>query len=379
MVKMSVTRTAPTALKLSEQTTSAIKSIQILKTGAFFTDKYGKFEITKKMLDEMVRNFQTGVRGIVPALDYAHEVDGVAAGWFKGLEVKDVNGEQQLWADIELTPVGQKSLSDKEYGYISADFDEKYRDNEDNKNYGCVLLGAALTNRPVIKRMAAAIQLSEKNDAISEKIALLIKEGKDPEQAKAIAYSMFEQGKLSEDNTMLEQKLAEVEKKLGEYKKLEELMGVEGPEALMKAVGDMKGKKEEEVKEVGEVKKELADLKVKEEGVQKELSELRSKLELKDKEIDFNKMLSEGKVVEAQREAFVSGDIKKFSELAMPMKTKEEGTGHQPADKNEDVDDEILKAAKKLSEEKKVSIKEAISEVLRTNKQLAEKRAAQIG
>ena len=163
-----------------------LRKMQILRTGAFTDPRYGTFPITSKMLDEMVKNFSEGVRGVIPSLDYKHESDDVAAGWFHKLYTKQDGNDTELWAEIEMTPRGEKTLSDKEFGYISADFDSDYCDNETGAKHGCVLLGAGLTNRPVIKRMESVIELSEKpyqfaadkTDPVSEKIKKLIKEGK---------------------------------------------------------------------------------------------------------------------------------------------------------------------------------------------------------
>jgi hypothetical protein len=66
-----------------------VRSMQILRTGEFSDPRYSRFEISKTMLADMVKNFSEGVRGVIPALDYKHESDDVAAGWFKALYLKD--------------------------------------------------------------------------------------------------------------------------------------------------------------------------------------------------------------------------------------------------------------------------------------------------
>lgn len=347
-----------------------IRSMQILRTGAFSDPRYGRFEITKDMLSQMVANFSEGVRGVIPALDYKHESDDVAAGWFKRLWLSDEGNE--LWADIEMTPKGEKILGDKEFGYVSADFDTEYQDNESLKKFGCVLLGAGLTNRPVIKRMESVIQLAEKDkDPVGEKISKLVKEGYPQDQAVAIALEMERKGKLSEGEQRMEEKMKEMEAKLsemeaklaesekmcGEYKKkLEEMEGMKKPEGEMMPEEDKK-----------EIEIELASAK-------KELAEAKSKLALNEKTAEFSKLLSEGKAVEAQREAFISGDMKEFIAKSTPVKLAEQGhSATPPVESEKDPQEEILAQAKKLSEEKKISLKEAISAVLKINPKLAEK------
>jgi phage I-like protein len=341
-------RTPGSILQLSEASSQdngpIIREMQILKTGRFYDPRYKWFEVSEKILSEMIKNFQEGVRGIVPALDYAHDSEGAAAGWIKELFLKDGDkGQKELWGKVELTPRGQKTLADKEFGYISADFDDSYQDNETGKKHGAVLLGAALTNRPVIKKMDAVIQLSEEKDN---------KNGG------------------SMDPKDMEKKLMDAEKQLGDYKKLMEDNGVDSVEGLMKMIADLKAKvegmKPSEV-ELGDMKKELSEMKTKN-------SDLEKKIQLSEKETEFTKLLTEGKVVAAQREAFIEGNVVKFAELSQVVKTQEQGHGgaSSPA---ADVEEEILKEAMKLSEEKKLSMKDAISEVLLTNKSLSEKRA----
>lgn len=354
-----------------------IRSMQILRTGEFSDPRYSRFEISKAMLADMVKNFSEGVRGVIPALDYKHESDDVAAGWFKALYLKDDGNE--LWADIEMTPKGEKILADKEFGYVSADFDTEYQDNETLKKFGCVLLGAGLTNRPVIKRMESVIQLAEKEkDPVSEKISKLVGEGYPQEQAVAIALDMERKGKLSEGEQQMEEKMKEMEAKLaemaaklaesekmcGEYKaKLADMEAMKKPEGEMKPEGAMMPEGEDEDK----IEIELA-------AAKKELAEVKGKLNLAEKTSEFSVLLSEGKACEAQREAFIAGDMKAFIEKAVPVKLAEAGhAAKPPVEDSKEPEEEVLSLAKKLSEEKKLSMKEAISQVLKNNNKLAEK------
>ena len=356
-----------------------LRKMQIIRAGTFTDPRYGVFDITPKMLQEMVDNFTTGVRGIIPALDYKHDSDDIAAGWFKSLYLSEDGKE--LWAEIEMTPKGEKVLADKEFGYVSADLDTAYIDNETQKEFGCVLLGAGLTNRPVIKRMEPVIQLSEKEkDPVQEKIKKLVKEGKPQDQAVAIALEMQRQGKLSEGEGMTEEekkKMADMEAKLAGYKKLEEEMQCADSEAMMQKVLEMKKKLEPakdpaapEQQPEKEVEVEMKEL----EEAKKELSELKAKMSLAEKTTEFESLMKEGKAVEAQRESFLKGDMKEFIAKAQPIKLAEEGSAAVPADSTkDDAEDKILEKAKKLSEEKKISMKEAISQVLKTETKLAEK------
>lgn len=314
---------------------SNIKSIQVCRAGTFKDERYGKFTITRQMLSEMIENFNDKVRGIIPALDYKHESDDIAAGWFKKLYLKG----DELWADVEMTPNGSRVLSDKEFGYVSAEFDTNYIDNETGKKHGCVLLGAGLTNRPVIKRMTPVITLSEKQEQ-----------------------------KLSEKENAME--LEEMKKKLAEY----EAKCAEYEKKMSEMEEKMKGMIE---KPIEEIKDEKPEVEIELANVKKELAEAKEKIQLAEKTSEFSKLLSEGKAVEAQRDAFIKGDMNEFISKAVPIKLSEQGSSAIPAEEgqmsSDEAEEKVLSEAKKLSEEKQISMKDAIAEVLKNNKKLAEK------
>jgi hypothetical protein len=63
-------------------------------------------------------------------------------------------------------------------------------------------------------------------------------------------------------------------------------------------------------------------------------------------------MLSDGKAVPAQREAFLEGNLVKFAELAQPLNLKDKGTSEAPsAISTDDYDSKVLKLADKLQTE----------------------------
>ena len=54
---------------------------------------------------------------------------------------------------MEWTPFGVQSVKQRGFTYLSAEYHEAWTDNEKKQQHGCVLLGAGLTNRPVISRL----------------------------------------------------------------------------------------------------------------------------------------------------------------------------------------------------------------------------------
>lgn len=285
--------------------------VEILRVGNYDHPYYGKFEISHAHLDSFVTNFHNNVRRIDLAVDYDHETRE-AAGWFKDV----VKRENSVWGVIDWTPNGAKSLTDKEFRYISADFDMNYIDNESKTEYGPTLYGAALTNRPFVKGMAPTVELKENtNGGNSMNLEELKKENE----------------KLLSEKTTALKELETLKVELSDIKKINETMS-----------------------------KEVEDLKA-------ENVRLSEEQKLSKKEAEFEKMLSEGKAVPAQKEAFLKGDLDAFISLSQSVNFKESGTGEDPPVTGDD-DKANIEAARKLSEEKGIPLHDAISEVLRSKK-----------
>ena len=141
------------AKSLGEVTT---RWVTITRTGKFTDPRYGEFEITREMLLSMVKNFDGNVYGQKIVLDVSHNASNGAAGFFRQLAV-DGN---KLRGQVEFTEYGLDAVKKKGFIYLSAEFMENFIDNEKRKEHGPTLLGAALTTRPVIKRLDP-VQLSE--------------------------------------------------------------------------------------------------------------------------------------------------------------------------------------------------------------------------
>lgn len=130
--------------------------VTLTRTGKFYDPRYGDFEITPVMLAQMVGNFEKGVFGQTVKIDVAHKhSDGAAATVLK-LAVEG----GKLRALLDWTPFGIEAVKTRGFTYLSAEFHEDWADNETKQKHGCVLLGAGLTIRPVIKHLDA-VQLAE--------------------------------------------------------------------------------------------------------------------------------------------------------------------------------------------------------------------------
>ncbi len=134
--------------------------IMILPEGEFEHPKWGKLDLTRRTLDEMVQNFNERARGIDIALDYDHKAssgDSRAPGWIEAMEVRPAKAGAPagLWAKVRWTPIGLQDIKDQIYRYVSAEFKEDYEDNVSGDKHHNVIIGATLTNRPFMKQMPA--------------------------------------------------------------------------------------------------------------------------------------------------------------------------------------------------------------------------------
>jgi len=141
-------------IELAEGKTTS--TVTITRTGSFTDPRYGRFEITRDMLLSMVKNFKAGAYGQDIFIDVDHKPTNGAAGKLLSLSVEG----NRLRAEVEWTHYGIESIKDKGYQYLSAEYTENFTDNEAGQQHGPVLLGAALTVRPVIKHLDP-VRLSE--------------------------------------------------------------------------------------------------------------------------------------------------------------------------------------------------------------------------
>jgi len=293
--------------------------VQLLRTGVFSHPDFGEFTIDTQMLNSMVQNWNEEVRGIDIPIDYAHRSDLEAAGWVQGLTLKENEGKTELWAIVDWTPAGIKRLAEKEYRYLSADFTLDYQDNETLKKFGPTLLGAGLTNRPFVKNMQPAVTLDER-------------EGKN-------------------DMTL---------------------------EALQKQIADMEAKNKELSEKLltfqnADYEKKLSEKDAELKKVQEQVASLIAEKATSEKEREFEKLLSEGGAVPAQKEAYMAGDVVKFAQLSKPTNKSEDGNAGNASKKSEDYDSEVVKLAEeKCAKDKSIGFGTAIGLVLSENPKLAE-------
>jgi phage I-like protein len=221
--------------------------------------------------------------------------------------------DSQLWAAVSWTKAGKEKVEGREYRYLSAEFSTDYTDSESGKRFGPTLFGAGLTNRPFIKNMAPAVELREQEQSRKD---------------------------------------------------------LKMEEELKKEIASLK----EQLAALEATNKELAETKVKlEDDLKKSLSEK----ETAEKESQFTKLLSEGKLVPAQKDAFMKGDVMGIIQNAAQVNLSEQGSssaGPKEVKEEKDVEDELTEIATKLLSEKKAdTMSQAIKLALSENDELAKK------
>lgn len=372
-------------LQLDEPIGNKSKRVQLAKTGAFNHSVYGKFSILLTDLEKMRSGLENDIRRqkidnkpVLP-FDYKHDEADVAAGWIERLYIdKDENGIDSLFGEVEWTPIAAQKIRDKEFKFVSPSIQRNYKDAETGKKYDIVLKGATLTNIPFLRDMEAIHLLSEADQKL---FMPLYKSGNGPGKP------------IIGGDTMSKEKIVELMKPMSPDNKKKVLTELSTEMGIDLCNDNKKTKKLAEDLEEARAKLKLSEEKIKvfekkAEGsddleerlmlseskntdLNKKLETLITDIATEKKGREFDQMLAEGKVCEAQRKPFVEGNIIEFAANAEAINLYEKGSG-SGIDEIGDAQDKILKLAeKKQSENEGIDLSEAISEVLAENKNLA--------
>jgi hypothetical protein len=169
--------------------------VTVTRTGTFTDPRYGRFDITPAMLAQMVANFDARVLGQEVFFDVAHQPNDGAAARVLRLAVEGT----KLRALVEWTAFGTDAVRNRGFAYLSAEYHENWLDNERGNPHGCVLLGAGLTTRPVIKNLDR-VALSQADADDDAKLAIhpnLLKHLEQPDMEKhleALRKKLLSQG-----------------------------------------------------------------------------------------------------------------------------------------------------------------------------------------
>jgi hypothetical protein len=130
----------------------------------------------------------------------------------------------------------------------------------------------------------------------------------------------------------------------------------------------------EEAKKLAETKanKEASEVK----KLSDEVKKLSDDLAKKEKDNKFTVMLTEGKVVEAQREAYMNGDMVKFAENAVSVNLSEQGSGSDEGTESDVAEKKLNELAETKVKDEGVNFAEAYKSVVKANPELYKKLSA---
>lgn len=115
----------------------------LLPVGEFYDKRYGQISITQSEIQQMADNFGKCPSYEVP-VKIGHSDGAKSPGKVIGVNAKPEGLEITMLVDDETA----QAINDKQYRYMSAEFDEDYHDKKTGDKVGAVLLGAALVNQP---------------------------------------------------------------------------------------------------------------------------------------------------------------------------------------------------------------------------------------
>lgn len=270
--------------------------VQLLREGSFEYYADSKLEITADDLKNMVKNFNDDVLKTKIMIDYEHNSHSIAAGWVNSVSLE--NKDTEMWIDVEWTKRGEELLGQKEYRYLSVDFEHDYKDNESGKTFGKTLKGGGLTNRPFVKGMDAI--LHDKAPAI-DKAALAHDNGK-----RIISNDPKKEIKIM-DFAELKTAIAGMTLNESEQREVARLAGLEIQDTKLSA--------------------QIVTLKADVETKTNEIVKLSESIKTLEMEKQFDILLSTNQACPAQKDAFMSGDVAKFAELNVKANFKASGSG----------------------------------------------------
>lgn len=130
----------------------------LLPVGEFYDKRYGRVSITQSRIQQMADNFGKCPAYEVP-VKIGHSDGAKSPGKVIGVEAKPEGLEITMLVDDDTA----RAINDKQYRYMSAEFDEDYHDKKTGEKVGAVLLGAALVNQPANPYVAPLVLADDIN------------------------------------------------------------------------------------------------------------------------------------------------------------------------------------------------------------------------
>lgn len=144
-------------IALSDEDTRFIYNL--LPVGEFYDKRYGRVSITPEKIQQMAENFGKCPAYEVP-VKLGHSDGAKSPGKVISVEAKPDGLEITMSVDAQTA----QAINDKQYRYMSAEFDEDYHDKKTGNKVGAVLLGAALVNQPAHPYVAPLVFADDINN-----------------------------------------------------------------------------------------------------------------------------------------------------------------------------------------------------------------------
>jgi len=209
----------------------------LLPVGRFYDKRYGEINISSEKIKKMADNFGKFPAYEVP-VKLGHNDGAKSPGKVIAVEAKDSGLEITMLVDAETA----KNINDKQYRYMSAEFEDDYLNKETGEKVGPVLLGAALVNQPAnpfvqpLKLADVTLDLFPEEDTQMTEVENLRLDLSDAKaQLKGVQEEADEKAKLLEEQAKkIEQLEAQNKALLEERKRAEDAKN----EAEVKAFAD---------------------------------------------------------------------------------------------------------------------------------------------
>lgn len=266
---------------------------EILKTGKWqhASAPNGVLEVTKDYLQRLKDNFSYSpfapvLRGHVDNIEAEKNPSLTLSKNIKGLDIVD----DRLIAEFE---VDEKELDN--YNDVSVSIDPEYKNKETGQIIGPMLKHVAMVLNPYIKGLGSFTALSENDNYLiylSEITDMAKKEIKEEVKLEELVPTLEEVVEKTEETTEAQPEVVPTEV----VEKTEEEV-VEAPEAEV-TEPEVEDEKEKEVVQASEVQDRIAELEL-------QLAEANQKLLKGEADSSYKVLLSEGKIVPAQKEAYL--------------------------------------------------------------------------
>lgn len=129
-------------------------TIQLVPIGQWEHELYGDIILKDSDIQEMVSNFNAGIRkGVFITAGHEGFQELPAVAWIKSVEARG----DGLYGQIDWTNLGKSILEDKQFKFFSPEYCTIYEDPETHEVFRNVLTGGALTKSPYFKELDAVV------------------------------------------------------------------------------------------------------------------------------------------------------------------------------------------------------------------------------